>query len=248
MTQRTITGGDPASHARASLSTFSRRTLTSLLVVAGASVLSGPLEPTVRSKKKRKKKKKTMPPVAPPPSAKPPAAPAQLRVEAAVRDLTVGISNGAVLPYHPAHPTNQAQLELRDVNNAVSAITLSVTYEPTLGAYTGAIPLPGAIAPGPYTASIKLDDRVRTLRGQAPGIITIRAAAMNAIPRVTLIPGDVNNDGQLTKADYDAAAACYTYPGRPETCSGEALKAADVDDSGGVTEFDLNLIVRAMSR
>ncbi|MFT4037490.1 MAG: hypothetical protein QM692_04870 [Thermomicrobiales bacterium] len=248
MLKSAVKDDEPGKLQHACLRVLSRRGLISLLVGAGASVLSAPLEPTVSSKKKRKKKGKKKTPVSAQPLANPPAAPAQLRVEAAVRDLTVGITNGVVLPYSPAHPTIQAKLELRDANNAISTITLSVTYEPALGAYTGAIPLPGNIAPGPYTAAIKFDDRVRTLKGQVPGIVNIRGGLLNSIPRVTLIPGDVNNDGQLTKADYDAAAACYTAPSRPETCSGETLKAADVDDSGGVNEFDINLIVRAMSR
>lgn len=173
---------------------------------------------------------------------------ASLKIEAAVRDLTVKISDGSPLPFQPRNPTIWAEVELRNADNRATTLQVQVTYDGARGAYIGTAELPAEVTPGPYVLFVKFRDRVRTLKGQAPSILSIQAAATNVAPRITLVPGDVNDDGQLTNTDYTMIAACNTQPGQPAPCSGDQLKAADIDDSGVVDLFDLNLYLRALSR
>ncbi len=169
--------------------------------------------------------------------------PASLRIEAAVRGLTVDRTNGNVLDFRPVHPTISAEVQLQGASGTVT-LHVDVTYNASAGAYIGVATLPNQVTPGPYGIAVKFRDRTRTLRAQVPGFVTIRAGATTSIPRVTLTPADANDDDRVTTADYDLIASCYTFPGNPETCSGDRFKAADVDDSGTVNEYDLNLYTR----
>jgi hypothetical protein len=170
--------------------------------------------------------------------------PAAVRIEAAVRDLTVDRTNGAVLNFHPAHPTITAELQLLSQSNQLTTLNVDVTYNASAGAFIGIVTLPNQVTPGAYTAAVKFRDRTRTVRAQVPGVVTIRAGATASMPRITLIPADANDDNRISTADYDLIASCYTQPGGAEKCSGDRLKAADVDDNGTVNAFDLNLYTR----
>jgi hypothetical protein len=143
------------------------------------------------------------------------------------------------------HPTIFAEVQLNDTNNTLTTMTMQVTYDGGLGAYVGTAELPPQVVPGSHTIAVKFRDRVRTLRGTVPGIFTIKGAQTNVPPRVTLRPGDVNDDNELTNADFNAIEACFTNPGSPPRCSGDQLKAADLDDDGTVGLFDYNLFLRA---
>jgi len=64
---------------------------------------------------------------------------------------------------------------------------------------------------------------------------------------VALVSGDVNNDNQLTNADYDIIMGCYSDLQPAKNCDATRKAAADLSDDGKVNHDDYNLFMREIS-
>lgn len=206
---------------------------------------------------KKKKKKKKKPPVIPPPPppspppppppnpSPPPPGPTFLQIEAAVHDPAnnQSIFSAARQPQHPIIP---AEIQVTGLDNQTRTTTIDVTFNPAKIAYVGVLNLGTGLPDGQYLVAVKFRDRVRTLRKQAPGFVTLRRGATTTLP-IILTPADVNDDNVITTADYDTIVACYQdMPSSPVPagCTNDMRKGADTDDDGWVSLFDLNLFIR----
>jgi hypothetical protein len=168
-----------------------------------------------------------------------------LQIEAAVHDPANDLSIFSA-ERQPMHPIIPAEIQLTGLDNQTRTNTIDVTYNPAKTAYVGVLNLGAGLPDGQYLVAVKFRDRVRTLRKQAPGFVTLQRGTTTTVP-VILTPADVNDDNVITKADYDTIVACYQDTPEmpvPAGCTNDMRKGADTDDDGWVSLFDLNLFIR----
>lgn len=160
----------------------------------------------------------------------------RLQIEAAVQDPVNGANIFASRP--PAHTTIPAEIRLTGTDNQTFTKVGQVAYDGGKGAFVGTVDLGTDVPGGAFTVDVKFRDRVRTLR-KAAGNATIRQGTTTAVPRVTLIPADANDDNAVNVLDYNMIIECYGD--KYASCSEDWRRGADLNDDGQVDQFDYNL-------
>jgi hypothetical protein len=145
----------------------------------------------------------------------------------------------------PLHPTRSVIVDVYDLDNnpVVTAKEGQVTFDPASGTYKGTVAMGTALTTAAYTIKAKLSHSLRASIAR-----NITAGTASAIPQMTLISGDTNNDGKLDMEDYNIIQGCYSdFDLPPVDCNVTKRAQADIDDDGKVNQFDLNLFLREMS-
>lgn len=143
---------------------------------------------------------------------------------------------------NPSHPQRPVTVTVFDgTNTKVGTGQGTVTYNSSGGNFTGSVVV-GGLSAGKDLISIKVDG---FLAKQVPGIITISPGTTITLPSVTLVNGDINNDGQIDLLDYNALISCYGSKQTSTSCTNAT--AADLNDDGLVNGGDYNLFLRELS-
>lgn len=147
---------------------------------------------------------------------------------------------------NPQQPAINADISVFTLSNQLIAKGPGVlTYNATLGAYTGDLPISSGFPTGQYTIKVKTSTH---LSKQVTGIQTITAGNDNIIPPVALVAGDINNDNMLNILDYNLLLNCYSDLAPAPNCPAETDKTnADLNDDGAVNQFDYNLFIREIT-
>jgi hypothetical protein len=104
---------------------------------------------------------------------------------------------------------------------------------------------------GAYIVKVRLD---YSLVSQVPGIVLISqglsngTTAKNPVDPARIIVGDINQDNQVSVADYNLLAACYSDLQPPKgPCPSSQQTAADLNDDGHVNGIDYNILLRILT-
>lgn len=143
---------------------------------------------------------------------------------------------------NPSHPQRPVTVSVFDgTNTKVGTGQGTVAYNSSGGNFTGSVNVAGLSA-GKDLITIKVDG---FLAKQVPGIITINPGTTMTLPSVTLVNGDINNDGQIDLLDYNALVSCYGSKQTSTSCLN--AQGADINDDGLVNGGDYNLFLRELS-
>lgn len=144
---------------------------------------------------------------------------------------------------NPLDTTRNILITLTDTNNNQalnSPFSGQVTYVSSSQNFLGTISIPN-LSNGQYLVTVKLDG---FLRKQISGIVRVTHGQTVALPAISVVNGDINNDNQLDIQDYNILLSCF---GSKFTTSFCLNKRGDLDDDGIVDGADYNLFLRELS-
>jgi hypothetical protein len=145
----------------------------------------------------------------------------------------------------PLRPQRTVTVDVYDVQNQLVLTKQgTVTFNATLGNFTGNIDLGSQFNTGLYTVKVKTD---QYLRGLVGGIQTITQGQSTNLASLTLVAGDVNNDNAINIVDYNIIVGCYSDLLPPVSCNDVNNVRADINDDGKVNQFDYNLFIRELT-
>lgn len=146
---------------------------------------------------------------------------------------------------NPVHQTIGAQTEIYTTTNTlIAGGTGTLTYNASLGAFTGDVPISAGFPSGQYIVKIKTDYH---LRKQVDGVQTLIAGADNTITPVALVAGDIDNNNVINILDYNILIGCYSDLEAAVSCTPAQQVASDLNDDGSVNQDDYNLFLRELS-
>ncbi|OGH48228.1 MAG: hypothetical protein A3A51_04385 [Candidatus Levybacteria bacterium RIFCSPLOWO2_01_FULL_39_10] len=147
---------------------------------------------------------------------------------------------------NPLHPTRALTVEIYNTSGTlIVSLPSSINYNgATTGDFSGSVELPSAFSSGTYIVKVKSP---QYLKKQIPGFVDITSGQSHSAAQVALVSGDVNNDNQLTNADYDIIMGCYSDLQPAKNCDATRKAAADLSDDGKVNHDDYNLFMREIS-
>lgn len=145
---------------------------------------------------------------------------------------------------NPINLTRQFILDVFDLNgNFITSETFPLTFQN--GAYSGTANI-GNLQSGNYTFKIKTPGFLKKTIVTLPQLVT--KGQQLTLPRVTLIPGDINGDGLKNSLDYNIFNDCYEGLTPPKACSDPAKKeSADLNADGKVDTIDYNILLRSIN-
>lgn len=147
----------------------------------------------------------------------------------------------------PMHATRSATLTFYDnTNQQVSSSQGIITYNTSSKKFEGTIPV-NNLPSNYYLVRLKIDG---FLPQQFPGISSVTAGQTITLPNISLITGDINNDGQINILDYNMLISCFGTKMSLPTCinqPNEQTSGADINDDGKVDGIDYNLFLRELS-
>ena len=139
------------------------------------------------------------------------------------------------------------QTEQAKTSNSVTTISGTVTYQSSSKNFQGTIS-GGNLATGQYLVKVTMPGY---LTQQYPGIVTVSSANQTiTLPSLSLVTGDINNDGQLDVTDYNLISNCYGSKQTTSSCTkppSTQSQGADLNDDGTVNGVDYNLFLRDIS-
>lgn len=148
---------------------------------------------------------------------------------------------------NPGHTTRQAKVTMLNASGApVMTVNWNVNYNAPSAMFLGTVPL-GTLPSGTYLVTISMDG---FLPRQVPGFATITQGRTITLPSVSLVTGDINNDGQLDLVDYNILVGCYGSKVTTATCTNpptSSSSGADINDDGVVDGVDYNYMIREFS-
>lgn len=135
---------------------------------------------------------------------------------------------------------------LNTQNQAVVSKEGLVTYNPTIGGFTGTIAMGSlsSVPSGNYTLHVKVS---QYLPFEVPAYLHVPNGGTFTIPNIALVAGDINNDGVLDILDYTAILNCYSDFSPPASCTTSAKNLSDLTDDGLVDQLDYNLFIRELT-
>ena len=146
---------------------------------------------------------------------------------------------------NPVHQTRDVTVYIYDDQNQLAATQNgTITYNSANGNYTGSVTLGTSLPDGYYTVRIKEPMHLRRL---FPGIQHLVPSQDNAMPAVTFVAGDVNNDNTLNILDYNLLVGCYSDLLPAVSCTNETKIQSDLNDDDAVNQFDYNLFLREIT-
>ncbi len=146
---------------------------------------------------------------------------------------------------NPVTENRILNVEIYDsAGNLVANPIGTIIYLRDSGDFIGDVKIDSAIQPGNYLIKVKTD---KYLRRQFDGIVSINPGSISQVAGLSLVAGDVNNDGQLSTADYDIIADCYSDLAPAKNCNDSKKFSADLSDDGRVDQDDYSLFLRELS-
>lgn len=149
---------------------------------------------------------------------------------------------------NPKHPLRQVEVNLFGASNQLKATGSGfVTFDPTSGSFKGKINMGKKIVTNAYIVKVKFTQSLWTA---IPGFPTIKAGQDNVMKQISLVTGDINDDGtvSINIADYNILIGCYSYFSPAVSCDAKRKQEADLNDDGNVNQTDLNLFLRELSQ
>lgn len=145
----------------------------------------------------------------------------------------------------PVRSQRIVTVDVYDVQNQlVGSKQGTVSFNATLGNFSGNVDLGSQFNTGIYTVKVKTD---QYLRGLVSGIQTITKGQTANLASLTLVSGDVNNDNAINIVDYNLIVGCYSDLLPPISCNTLNEVRADLNDDGNVNQFDYNLFIRELT-
>lgn len=146
---------------------------------------------------------------------------------------------------NPNRPQRTVSVDVYNVDNQLAASKLgTVTFNNVNGIFIGTVYLGTDLPTGVYTVKIKTD---QYLRGVVSGIQTLTKGQAAALPPLTMIAGDVNNDNAVNIVDYNIFVGCFSDLLPPVNCSTTNAVLSDLNDDGKANQFDYNLFIRELT-
>lgn len=146
------------------------------------------------------------------------------------------------------HLTRNVNLGLFDNSDQqVASITGTLQYSTASAKFTAKLSTPVNVTTGSYIAKIGADG---FLTKQVPGIVQITNGQTIAIPEVSLVTGNINNDSQIDILDYNLLTDCFGSKQTSSSCTmhpTSTSSGADLNDDGVVDAADYNLFLRELS-
>ncbi|MGH7245611.1 MAG: dockerin type I domain-containing protein, partial [Candidatus Levyibacteriota bacterium] len=141
---------------------------------------------------------------------------------------------------HPVHTTRSATLTIFDNDGRmVQNDSGSVLYNQTAGLFIGNVAIKN-LPEGTYTIEVRtsgfLPTQMQSVSLSSQTII---------LPTVTLLPGDLNNDGVLNILDYGNFVSCFGQKQNSLSCASKIT--SDMNDDGKVDGIDYNLMLRVFA-
>lgn len=171
-----------------------------------------------------------------------------LQIEVGIYDVTVKYPAVSVdpAPFNPLHPRRDLAVQVFNGSNVrVFNGNIPVNYDSNRKVFIGTADLGSSFSSGPHIVSMKLSN---TLNKQVPGITTITQGTTVVLPRMTLKPGDVDNNNQITAiTDYNILMGCFSDLLPAKNCDASRKLGSDLNDDGKVNQYDYNIFLRAIS-
>jgi hypothetical protein len=104
------------------------------------------------------------------------------------------------------------------------------------GTYKGTVEL-ADLPEATYYVKARFDNTIFT---QFPGVYAMKKGK-NTLPRLQLVPGDLNKDNKLNMEDHSLFAGCFGA----KSCTQKTL--ADFNDDGAVSGVDYNILIRSFA-
>jgi hypothetical protein len=124
---------------------------------------------------------------------------------------------------NPEHPQRKVEIKIfNSQNQEALAQDAIVIYNSTPSTFEGTLALSSSIPSGFYTIKVRTNG---TLWKAYPGIQSIIQGSTNALPRLALTSGDVNQDNEINLLDYNLVLSCIRDK---DTCP--ALVTLQADD------------------
>ncbi len=149
-------------------------------------------------------------------------------------------SSGNLNPIHQQRAVTLTFLNAQ--NQQIGTAQGIVSYNSSAGNFQGSIN--GNISSGQYLVRVFTNGFIPK---QVSGIITITQGQQITIPEVSLVNGDINNDGQLDILDYNILVGCFGSKQSSSSCTVPTttqVAGADIDDDGIIDGADYNLFLR----
>jgi len=145
----------------------------------------------------------------------------------------------------PVHQTIDASITAYTTSNyLIASGTGTLTYNSSVGAYTGDIPISEGFPSGQYLIKVQTPYH---LRKQITGVQTITAGTDNTITSVALVAGDIDSNNTINILDYNILIGCYSDLLAAVSCTPAQQVASDLNDDGSVNQDDYNLFLRELS-
>lgn len=145
----------------------------------------------------------------------------------------------------PQHPSRNVTVSLFDNNNQlVLSETGTIIYSSASGNFKGTIDMGTALTAGNYIIKVKTD---RLLQKRVAGIVAVTPETITALPAVTLVNGDADNNNVINILDYNLTIGCYSDLLPPVACTPQEKIATDFNDDSNVNQIDYNLFLREIS-
>lgn len=156
--------------------------------------------------------------------------------------LSVSVNlNGASVPQQASRAFT---LSVYDANNIfVISETTPLIYQN--GMYSGTANI-GNLQTGTYTFKIKTSGFLENALVTLPQAVT--KGQQLVLPRVTLLPGDINSDGVINSIDYSLLTECFESSTTSSTCDPAKKEASDLNIDGLVNQLDLNILLPNMGK
>ena len=146
---------------------------------------------------------------------------------------------------NPVRTQRNAEIQVFNAQNQlVITKTALLTYNSAAGKFDGLVNLGPQFSTGFYSVKVNTD---QYLRGLVEGIQTITKGQTQALPKVTLVAGDVNGDNLINIVDYNLLVGCYSDLLPAVDCTQENTVLTDFNDDGKVNQLDYNLFLRELT-
>ncbi len=150
---------------------------------------------------------------------------------------------GHTLNSKPTNMYRDLDIKLIDSANKVTKLLGETIFDGS--SFVGLASLPEDLAPGAYVVKINTyAGLANTLWKRFDGIFNLSPDRDTAMPAVTLVSGDINEDNQINLADYNIILSCINNNG----CDNVKKRLTDLNDDGKTDETDLNIMFAGLSK
>lgn len=147
---------------------------------------------------------------------------------------------------NPLHPVRNTKVTIYNISNqVVASVSGQITYASSSGDYRGRVQTPTPLTTGSYNVRVGASQHLIRL---VPGIQSINGTQDNALPVISVVAGDINDDNKLDIRDYNTLLDCYADRTPAPSCEDANKKVlTDLNDDGFVNGPDYNLFIRELS-
>jgi hypothetical protein len=147
---------------------------------------------------------------------------------------------------HPLHANRSVTISLYDTQkNLIAMKQGTVVYDPASGSFKGSVLLDTDCKTGKYFVEVNMDQYIKQMLSATQ---TITTGTTTALPSISLVAGDANNDEYLDIVDYSIVIGCFSELMPAASCDANTKVLGDINDDGVVNQFDYNLFLRELTK